>query len=196
MVVFPALYLATDNEQYKCCRIFLENDIEMKTSLIGTFMVNEGLISIYLLYLLYSKTLNTEREQQENDQLSVHFSQRDTKNIINTKIMRRCIFFGLLSLLIQWSLILMAVLFVLNNALCICCCCIFNVIPILLSFDMENPIKVLSPFCNTNTDAEGNIDNQIPETELTEIQSQREYMEKIMKAYYKVPSRAINNHHN
>ena len=187
------------NEKYKCCRVSFDDNIELKTSVIITFMVNEGLISVYLLYLLYSKTINTEKEQQEHGQLSVHFSQRDTKNIINTKIMRRCIFFGMMLLLIQWSLILMAILFELNHALCICCCCIFNTIPILVSFDMENPIKLLCPFCNDNTDTENNGDHGIPQTELT--QSQSEYMEKIMQAYYKVPSRqsrniVINNHRN
>ena len=187
-------------QKYKSCRVFLDD--KMRTSVIITFMVNDGLISVYLLYLLYSKTMSTEREQQQNDQLSVHFSQRDTRSIINTQIMRRCILFGLLSLSMQWSFILMGVLFEFNHALSACCSCIFNAIPILASFDMQNPIKLLCPFCSTNTDTENNSDSETQQTELTVTQSQREYMNKIMKAYYKVPTRAqsrnivINNHRN
>ena len=51
-------------------------DIEIDIIMAITFIINEGGISLYLLYKLYENTKNREIEQQRNNRLSIHFSQR------------------------------------------------------------------------------------------------------------------------
>lgn len=181
-----AIFIASDSPKYKSCRVFLDDDLEMNATLTVLFTINEGLISIYLLYLLYSKTMQTEQEKLENQGLSIHFSQRDTKNMIDTARMRRCLFVGITSLLIQWLSMVVTIPVGFNHAVSICH--LLNAVSVFVSFDgfMDD---VKSCFYN-NSDTDINNENNRGNIELTE--SQREYMARIMKAYHATPSRHRN----
>ena len=144
-----AIYIASDNPNYKTCTVYLDRNLEMDIFTVIAFIINEGVISIYLLYLLYSKTTNLERDQQENKELSIHFSQRDDGNVISTKIMRRCIFYGLLSLIIHCVNIVICVTTQFRfKIIFFRLCVIANIMSILVSFDIKFLNRLLCICCN------------------------------------------------
>ena len=53
-----SIKIASDDPQYKHCIVFMDSNMGINMVFIITFIINEGLISGYLLSLLYSKTRN------------------------------------------------------------------------------------------------------------------------------------------
>ena len=159
-------YYPDIKSEIKTC-LLAQTSFEADVNVVVTFILNEGVISIFLLYLLYSKTIGLETKQEDEQTLSLFYSQRDNK-LINTKIMRRCLFFGITALLIHWIFIVSYVFFKFRylHQLSI----LANNVSILVSFDLN--------LCKNNND------NQ--QIEMTEHE-RSEYFNKIMKAYYSTP---------
>ena len=165
----------------RSCMLIKGSNMETDVNIIITSILNEGIISIFLLYLMYIKTNGLEIQQKNNDTLSVFYSQRDNATRINTKIMRRCLFFGLMALLTHWLAILLLVFVEFRYLFPLAT--IMNNMSILASFDLDNPLSVCIGSNRNNTN-DMQLDDQIEMTEFDRDQ----YLNKMMMMYYAEPS--------
>ena len=179
--------IVTDGD-HKYCAPAIENNMAADITFGVVFILNEGVIYIILLYLLYSKTNLLEKEQSANDHLSVFYSQRDDVPVINTKIMRRCIFFSLSSLIVQWTAICVFIKW--NKGILFPLSQILSIVDILVSFD---GIQIMRCKCFRNMtlkDKENNDNNNNAQNGIIELTESKEmYLNKIMNAYYSEPKR-------
>ena len=103
--------------------------------------------------------------------------ETDNATRINIKIMRRCLFFGIMALLTHWLVIILLV--VVEFRYLFPLATVMNNMSILVSFDLDNPLSVCIG-SNRNNAIVMQLGDQI---EMTEFE-RNQYLKKMMRAYY------------
>ena len=186
------IFYASNNHKYKFCWMFTDN-IEMDGIWIVVFISNEWIINLALLYLLYSKTKKLEQYQRENKELSPYFSQRDNiLQMVNTKTMKKCIFGGLTSMVVNMVGVSIYVTFHTNCLVGIGL--IVTGLPVIMTFDISLDDVCCIGLClnggNNVAVGDDNVENVYGHEQGIEItRKQQEYLSRIMAAYHQVPRR-------
>ena len=178
-IFFPsqfAIYTTSDDDddddEYRLCWVPQEITAENLAILAIIKVLNDVILNIGLLYLLYHKTKQLEAYQLNNQRLSRHYSQRHN-NMINTKIMKRCIFCGITVFVLEILAVSLYVshrtsygLLIFSTLICM---------PIISSFDIA--------CCNINNNNNQNASGL--------SMADQQYLQSVMAEFYRKPIRNI-----